>query len=144
MIKILIVAHGSFASGILTSLKLIAGDIERVEAIDFVEGMSAKEVKERIQSALSSEKEVLILTDLLGGTPFKVSVELATEQSEQAILVLSGLNLAMLLEAHFARATADIHQLVGKLITAAKDGIVDSVSLLAEDCQDEDVFEDGI
>ncbi|WP_449454880.1 PTS sugar transporter subunit IIA [Streptococcus suis] len=144
MIKVIVVAHGQFASGILTSLKLIAGEVENIEAIDFSEGMSAQEVKARIKAAILGEREVLILTDLLGGTPFKVSVELATEQKEQNVVVLSGLNLAMILEANFSRLTDDLEQLVGKLITTSKDGIVDSVSLLAEDNHDEELFEDGI
>lgn len=144
MIKVIVVAHGQFASGILTSLKLIAGEVENIEAIDFSEGMSAQELKARIKSAILGEREILILTDLLGGTPFKVSVELATEQKEQNVVVLSGLNLAMILEANFSRLTDDLEQLVGKLITTSKDGIVDSVSLLAEDNYDEELFEDGI
>ncbi|WP_074412862.1 PTS sugar transporter subunit IIA [Streptococcus suis] len=144
MIKVIVVAHGQFAGGILTSLKLIAGEVENIEAIDFSEGMSAQELKARIKSAILGEREVLILTDLLGGTPFKVSVELATEQKEQNVVVLSGLNLAMILEANFSRLTDDLEQLVGKLITTSKDGIVDSVSLLAEDNHDEELFEDGI
>ncbi|MDG3106287.1 PTS sugar transporter subunit IIA [Streptococcus suis] len=144
MIKVIVVAHGQFASGILTSLKLIAGEVENIEAIDFSEGMSAQELKARIKSAILGEREVLILTDLLGGTPFKVSVELATEQKEQNVVVLSGLNLAMILEANFSRLTDDLEQLVGKWITTSKDGIVDSVSLLAEDNHDEELFEDGI
>ncbi|MFZ7339163.1 PTS N-acetylgalactosamine transporter subunit IIA [Streptococcus suis] len=144
MIKVIVVAHGQFASGILTSLKLIAGEVENIEAIDFSEGMSAQELKARIKSAILGEREVLILTDLLGGTPFKVSVELAKEQKEQNVVVLSGLNLAMILEANFSRLTDDLEQLVGKLITTSKDGIVDSVSLLAEDNHDEELFEDGI
>ncbi|CYU78703.1 TPA: PTS N-acetylgalactosamine transporter subunit IIA [Streptococcus suis] len=144
MIKVIVVAHGQFASGILTSLKLIAGEVENIEAIDFSEGMSAQELKARIKAAILGEREVLILTDLLGGTPFKVSVELATEQKEQNVVVLSGLNLAMILEANFSRLTDDLEQLVGKLITTSKDGIIDSVSLLAEDNHDEELFEDGI
>ncbi|HEM2771178.1 TPA: PTS N-acetylgalactosamine transporter subunit IIA [Streptococcus suis] len=144
MIKVIVVAHGQFASGILTSLKLIAGEVENIEAIDFSEGMSAQELKARIKAAILGEREVLILTDLLGGTPFKVSVELATEQKEQNVVVLSGLNLAMILEANFSRLTDDLEQLVGKMITTSKDGIIDSVSLLAEDNHDEELFEDGI
>ncbi|WP_032498940.1 PTS N-acetylgalactosamine transporter subunit IIA [Streptococcus suis] len=144
MIKVIVVAHGQFASGILTSLKLIAGEVENIEAIDFSEGMSAQELKARIKAAILGEREVLILTDLLGGTPFKVSVELAAEQKEQNVVVLSGLNLAMILEANFSRLTDDLEQLVGKMITTSKDGIVDSVSLLAEDNHDEELFEDGI
>lgn len=71
--KIVLVGHGHFATGIYSSLQLIAGNQENVEAIDFVEGMPADELKQKILLAISNEEEVLILSDLLGGSPFKVS-----------------------------------------------------------------------
>ena len=63
--KIVLVGHGHFATGIYSSLQLIAGNQENVEAIDFVEGMSADELKQKILLAISNEEEVLILSDLL-------------------------------------------------------------------------------
>ncbi len=145
MIQLVVVAHGKFASGILTSLELIAGQVEKIEAVDFIEGMSAQEVKERIKSVISSEEEVLILTDLLGGTPFKVSVELATENPDKTIAVISGLNLAMLLDASFSRLTDEFEPLVSKLVNVAKEGVVDSISLLEQaSTSGEECFTDGI
>ncbi|MGT2711439.1 PTS sugar transporter subunit IIA [Streptococcus oriscaviae] len=145
MIQLVVVAHGKFASGILTSLELIAGQVEKIEAIDFIEGMSAQEVKERIKSVISSEEEVLVLTDLLGGTPFKVSVELAAENPDQTIAVISGLNLAMLLDASFSRLTDEFEPLVSKLVNVAKEGVVDSISLLEQgSTSGEECFTDGI
>ena len=47
--KIIVIGHGNFATGIHSSLKLIAGEQEKVDAIDFVEGMSANELKEIIR-----------------------------------------------------------------------------------------------
>lgn len=145
MIQLVVVAHGKFASGILTSLELIAGQVEKIEAVDFIEGMSAQEVKERIKSVISSEEEVLILTDLLGGTPFKVSVELAAENPDKTIAVISGLNLAMLLDASFSRLTDEFEPLVSKLVNVAKEGVVDSISLLEQaSTSGEECFTDGI
>ncbi|ONK27490.1 PTS N-acetylgalactosamine transporter subunit IIA [Streptococcus azizii] len=144
MIQLVVVAHGEFASGILTSLRLIAGEVEKVVAIDFVEGMSAQEVKDRIKQTISGEKQVLILTDLVGGTPFKTSVELVVEQGQQEIAVLSGLNLAMLLDASFSRLTYEFEPLVQKLVAVAKEGVVDSIRLLAQDDEEDQLFEDGI
>lgn len=144
MIQLVVVAHGEFASGILTSLRLIAGEVEKVVAIDFVEGMSAQEVKDRIKQTISGEKQVLILTDLAGGTPFKTSVELVVEQGQQEIAVLSGLNLAMLLDASFSRLTYEFEPLVQKLVAVAKEGVVDSIRLLAQDDEEDQLFEDGI
>jgi len=48
--KIVLVGHGHFATGIYSSLQLIAGNQENVEAIDFVEGMSADELKQKINA----------------------------------------------------------------------------------------------
>lgn len=144
MIQLVVVAHGEFASGILTSLRLIAGEVEKVVAIDFVEGMSAQEVKDRIKQTISGEKQVLILTDLVGGTPFKTSVELVVEEGQQEIAVLSGLNLAMLLDASFSRLTYEFEPLVQKLVAVAKEGVVDSIRLLAQDDEEDQLFEDGI
>ena len=58
--------------------------------------------------------------------------------------VLSGLNLAMLIEAAFARNMLSFDELVGKLISTAKDGVVDARSLFAADDDSEEDFEGGI
>ncbi|MDG3131703.1 PTS sugar transporter subunit IIA [Streptococcus suis] len=144
MIKLVVATHGNFASGIMSSLKLIAGDVENVEAIDFVEGMSAGEFKEKLTTAVVGQGQVIVLTDLLGGTPFKTGVELVAELPEQQVAVLSGLNLAMLLDASFSRLTDDFETLVSKLVSVAKEGVVDSISLFSASSNDDDAFEDGI
>ncbi|MBJ6745349.1 PTS sugar transporter subunit IIA [Streptococcus sp. 121] len=144
MVQIIVVAHGNFASGILSSLKLIAGDLENILPIDFVEGMSARELGSHIASAIPEDDKTLILTDLLGGTPFKVSIEVAQQFSDDEVVVLSGLNLAMLLDASFSRLNYDFETLIEKLVQVEKDGIVDSVSLLNQKEETAALFQDGI
>ncbi|WP_300120997.1 PTS sugar transporter subunit IIA [uncultured Enterococcus sp.] len=141
--KLVVVAHGHFATGAASALELIAGKQEEVAVIDFSEGMSAQTVKEKIASELIDQTEVLVLSDLLGGTPFKVSTELMAEFNGK-MNVLSGLNLAMLIEAAFARNMLTFEELVDKLITTAKDGVVDARSLFAADDDSEEDFEGGI
>ncbi|MGT2888058.1 PTS sugar transporter subunit IIA [Streptococcus didelphis] len=145
MIKLIIVAHGNFPSGILSALELIAGKQEEVLAIDFVAGMSTEELKLLIQKDLSAANKVLILTDLLGGSPFNVSSALSMDYLDKSIRVLSGLNLAMLMEAVLSRSTvADLDQLADKALAAAHNGILDFESCLADtDCHNND-FEGGI
>lgn len=143
MIKLVVVAHGHFATGAASALELIAGKQEEVAVIDFSEGMSAQTLKEKIASELIDQTEVLVLSDLLGGTPFKVSTELMAEFNGK-MNVLSGLNLAMLIEAAFARNMLTFEELVDKLITTAKDGVVDARSLFAADDDSEEDFEGGI
>lgn len=143
MIKLVVVAHGHFATGAASAMELIAGKQEEVAVIDFSEGMSAQTVKEKIVAELVDQSEVLILSDLLGGTPFKVSTELMAEFNGK-MNVLSGLNLAMLIEAVFARNMLSFDELVDKLVTTAKDGVVDARSLFDTDDNSEEDFEGGI
>lgn len=143
MIKLVVVAHGHFATGAASALELIAGKQEEVAVIDFSEGMSAQTVKEKIAAELVNQSEVLVLSDLLGGTPFKVSTELMAEFNGK-MNVLSGLNLAMLIEAAFARNMLSFDELVDKLVTTAKDGVVDARSLFDTDDNSEEDFEGGI
>lgn len=140
--KIVLVGHGHFATGIYSSLQLIAGNQENVEAIDFVEGMSADELKQKILLAISNEEEVLILSDLLGGSPFKVS---STIMGEETLNVLSGLNLAMLMEAVFARMAHSFDEVVNKSVVAAQGGVVNGKELFSTDAEEEEEdFESGI
>ena len=143
--KIVLVGHGHFATGIYSSLQLIAGDQENVEAIDFVEGMSADELKKKILLAISNEEKVLILSDLLGGTPFKVSSTIMGENPTKTMNVLSGLNLAMLMEAVFARMAHGFDEVADKAVAAAQSGVVNGKELFSTDVEaEEEDFESGI
>ncbi|EHI70625.1 PTS sugar transporter subunit IIA domain-containing protein [Streptococcus ictaluri] len=136
MISIIVVGHGHFASGILTSLELIAGKQEQVTAIDFTAKMSSADVQDQLVKNLSNSGQQLVLCDLLGGTPFKVASTLMTQLDNENMNVLSGLNLTMLIEAIFSRQQAkSLDQLVETVIAASKEGICDWKTL---SCQTED------
>ncbi|HEL0633600.1 PTS sugar transporter subunit IIA [Streptococcus equi subsp. zooepidemicus] len=144
MISIIVIGHGHFASGIVSSLELIAGKQEGITAIDFTAEMTAADVHERLSAVLQPKAQALVLCDLLGGTPFKVAATLMEELSETTLDVLSGLNLAMLIEAVFARQEQlDLEQIVAKLLTTAKEGISNWKSLSGE-ADEADLDEGGI
>ncbi|AEJ25598.1 PTS sugar transporter subunit IIA [Streptococcus equi subsp. zooepidemicus] len=144
MISITVIGHGHFASGIVSSLELIAGKQEGITAIDFTAEMTAADVHERLSAVLQPKAQALVLCDLLGGTPFKIAATLMEELSETTLDVLSGLNLAMLMEAVFARQEQlDLEQTVAKLLTTAKEGISNWKSLSSE-ADEADLDEGGI
>lgn len=124
MINIIVIGHGHFASGIMSSLELIAGKQEGVQAIDFTSEMSQDDVKKRIETLLINHNNVFILCDLLGGTPFKMAATVMEENADKTIEVISGLNLSMLLEAAFSRANTDFDELSEMVKKAGNDGIV--------------------
>ena len=95
---IIITGHGKFGYGLKSSLNIIVGENDFIKVVDFTEEKSPETLKEEIKSNLKETNDkVYIFTDLLGGTPFKVSSELALENSN--IEVLCGTNLPMLVEA---------------------------------------------
>ena len=75
MTGIIITGHGHFPTGLLSAVSLVAGKPEKVEAVDFTEGMSSEELKGQLREAAGrlDEKEILILADLTGGTPFNMA-----------------------------------------------------------------------
>ena len=95
---IIITGHGKFGYGLKSSLNIIVGENDSIRFVDFTEEKSPESLKEEIKRNLKETNgKVYIFTDLLGGTPFKVSSELALENSN--IEVLCGTNLPMLVEA---------------------------------------------
>ena len=44
MTGIIITGHGHFPTGLLSAVSLVAGKPEKVEAVDFTEGMSSEEL----------------------------------------------------------------------------------------------------
>lgn len=100
MISILLVGHGKFASGLYYSLKMLFGSNENIVYIDFDETETSTTLKEKIKLEIlkfqDKKRDVICLTDIKGGTPFKVCSELSLELTNK-INVISGTNMPMLL-----------------------------------------------
>lgn len=94
---IIITGHGNFGSGLKSSLDLIVGNFDFVKVVDFTEEKSPDILKKEIVNHIDDrDRKIYIFTDLVGGTPFKVSSELTLKYSN--IEVICGTNLPMLIE----------------------------------------------
>ena len=141
MIGIIVAGHGNFPTGIMSAVSLIAGNPEHIKAVDFVKGMSSQELKQKLEEQMEAlGTEILVMTDLLGGTPFNVASGIKTE-SGKSIKVLAGTNLAMAVEAIFSRELMGLEELAEIIRQSAKDGVEDFDSLGNDD---EMIFEDGV
>lgn len=98
MLTLIVTGHGSFASGITSSLDLIMGRPGNYEIIDFPTGSNVMELEEKFDEVLSKHQDskIMILCDLFGGSPFNVAMKKA--MSNDNIEVYYGLNLGMLME----------------------------------------------
>lgn len=97
MVGILVISHGRIAEALISSVQFLVGDLKRIKGISIWPKDGKEEVKDRIQKGLDEVDDgdgVLILTDLLGGTPTNLSLSLSENGK---IEVVTGVNLPMLL-----------------------------------------------
>lgn len=144
MVSILIIGHGNFATGTLSATRLVAGAPKNVYALDFSEGMSLEELKEKMKAALMSidTREILVMADLVGGTPFRTAVELKMNLPEKEIRIVAGVNMPALMEAAFSSDSMGLAELAGTVMQTAMDGFVDWDAPAEEEAEAD--FEGGL
>jgi PTS system N-acetylgalactosamine-specific IIA component len=126
MIGIVVTGHGNFATGLTSSVKLIAGMPEKYVPVDFRQEDSTDDLVAHLKDAFSSLKDckegILVFSDLVGGSPFKMSVELAVKLADTyKIRVVSGTNLGMLIEANMSRGfVEDVDSLADMAVETGK------------------------
>lgn len=122
MIGIIVTGHGNFASGITSALELIMGKEENFLAIDFLDTDTKESIKNKYNESIDVFKDcdnIIVLTDLFGGTPFNVLMEMSIENSK--LHLYYGVNLAMLMELVSKRKfNENIEDIVDGLVDNAK------------------------
>ncbi len=124
MVGFIITGHGNFASGLLSSIELIIGKQEYVEAIDFEKEASVEDLTKKLENKIKefeSCEGIIFFTDLIGGSPFKCSALLSKEVEESR--VISGTNLPMLLEVIMDRENKAVEDIKSAALSAGKDSI---------------------
>lgn len=102
--KVIVSGHGKYASGLHSTIQLLAGEIANVDYIDFDENMNNEMLSDEFKQAIANEPKVVFMCDLMGGTPFKEAVILSQTEN-QDIAVTSGCNVGALLEVGFELST---------------------------------------
>ena len=101
---LVLVSHGGLAEGLKSSLAMFAGDkIDQVIAVGLKEGKSVDDFAHDFGQALApltDEDSVLVLADIVGGSPLTTAATVLDEQGKlSTALILGGMNLTMALTA---------------------------------------------
>lgn len=133
MTGIILAGHGNFASGIASAIELLAGTPECFHVVDFPKGQGVDELKQNMIQAIEAmdSEEILIMADILGGSPFNVAAQLKTEETKKHIKVITGTNMPSVVQAVFNRELVEFEQLIPLVIQAGKDGLVDLSVLIS-------------
>lgn len=123
MIGIVLTGHGNFATGLSSSLKLIVGIPENFRSVDFLPEDSIEELTRKIEAAMAELQacdQILILTDLEGGSPYNVATKLRLQKGLDKISVVAGTNLACLIEASMGMDAPNVKEFAQELVQSAK------------------------
>jgi len=123
LIGIVLVTHGTLADALKNAAEMIIGSQEQFLAIGMEPADDLTVLRDEIEAATRAfEKNdgVLILVDLMGGSPAKASSHLAFAGTQ----VICGVNLPMLLEVLVQREGVTIQELTAIAMQAAKEGVI--------------------
>ena len=96
MIGIVVVSHGQVAGELVNAARNIVGDVPSIAAVSIGWADDMAAAREKIAQALGEVggADVLILTDMFGGTPTNVSLPFLSSRVE----IVTGVNLPMLIK----------------------------------------------
>lgn len=125
MVNIVLISHGDFCKGLLSSLEMIAGDNYGVKAVALTPGESPESYRERLSEVIESfdnqKAGTIILSDIAGGTPFQSAAYLAKKFK---LGLISGMNMPMLLTLALGKSEEDtLEALVKKAIETDSIGV---------------------
>lgn len=125
MINILLVTHGDFGKELLNSSELIIGKLENAESISFNLGESFEklvfQVENSIDKLLENSKDLIIFTDMYGGSPFNaVSRAMKTREFYH----ITGINFPLFIDIAVNRTSYNMEEIAEKIIKNGKKSIV--------------------
>jgi Phosphotransferase system, mannose/fructose-specific component IIA len=129
MLGIILISHGDMADGMLNSAGMFFGEtgLDQVTTVSLYPADSPEDFDDKLAVAIKevdSGEGVVILADLLGGTPCNRSAYVCAEN----VQVITGMNLPILMELLGLRMGGEVD--LNNLISIARDGIVSLNELL--------------
>jgi len=132
MIELVLATHGEIGRALIGAMEMIVGPQVRVAALSLQVADRLEDATFRLQEALDGADEgdgVLILTDMLGGTPSNLC--LALIGGPHPVEVVSGVNLPMLLKAVQARRESDLRETAAQVRKVGRGAIIVASEALA-------------
>ena len=97
MVGIVVVSHGGLADALISSVQSLVGNLEKISGVSIWPRDKEEVVKDQIHKKIAELDDgdgVVILTDILGGTPTSLSLSFLENEKVE---VVTGVNMPMLL-----------------------------------------------
>ena len=128
-IGIIIASHGKFAEGIHQSGSMIFGEQEKVQVVTFMPNEGPDDLYVHFKDAIAqfdADDEILVLADLWSGSPFNQASRIKEENPDRKMVIVTGLNLPMLIQAYTERMVAPdagVEEIVANIYKETKEGV---------------------
>ena len=140
---VVLVSHGTFAPGLHSVLKMLAGgEREDILSASMEDGMGADVLTQRIQKAIEAikqEDEIILLADIIGGSPLTNALDVL---SQKGLLgrtrAFGGMNLPMALTASMMKDGMDMDALADGMLQESRNAIQEMELNMAEE-EDADI-----
>lgn len=138
---IILCGHGGFASGLEKAMLQIIGEQDDFIAIDFPAESTTANLQQQLERALDQLRNcngVVFLTDILGGTPFRLSATLSLGRKDRE--VITGTSLQLLLEMALERDSLSVEEFRHEALASGRRGLTSLTDELQRErcCETED------
>jgi len=118
--KFLIATHGTFASGVKSSLDIIIGPMDNVFLIQAYTNpnVTIEDQIAEVMNQVDENDELIVFTDILGGS---VTNQVLQHALRANVHVVSGFNLPLLIEIMMADADTPAEEVIADAIDNAKE-----------------------
>ena len=139
---VVLVSHGTFAQGLHSVLKMLAGgDRADVLSTGMEDVMGADVFAERFKETISpigDEDEIILLADIIGGSPLTNALDVAAKAGMlDRTRAYGGMNLPMALTAVLMKDTVDKDTLEMSMLTESKNAMARMELHTEEDGEDD-------
>ena len=121
--KFLIATHGAFAKGVKSALDIIAGEMDNMFLIQAYldDSRPVEDELEDVMATVSDTDELIIFTDLLGGSVNNIMLRNALREN---VHIVSGFNLPLLIEIVLSDVDTPAIEVIEEAINNAKGQMV--------------------
>ena len=133
MRKIILATHGMLSEAFKSTLELLYGTVDNIDCFCMTKEKSDTQAKKELNELISKsdENELIVLTDLLGGSPANICTEMIMRGHK--FRLLAGLNLPMLLTLEtIIDSDMSIDQIINKIQAEGKDGVKNITKIIQE------------
>ena len=138
---IVLVSHGTFAPGLHNALRMLAGeDREDILSTSLENGMGSDTYIENVRKCIermTGEDEILLLGDLVGGSPLTLASNVIAERNLLSrTVILGGVNLPLALSAALMKDDMELEDLADAILPESRE-VMQVFKVEIEESEDE-------